>query len=82
MKRLSLVFQICFWFLIMALQMAMAGDFHSFVVVPLFAGLSLIRFLQEREEKPQLKDDHLIIHTDRKLHKINFDELMLKKFLI
>ena len=173
MKRLSLVFQICFWFLIMALQMAMAGDFHSFAVVPLFAGLSLIlcmflfymntlwlftrffekhryglyvlinllafvlliqlfftierlivinfrseedldnlssfypyfrvvillvfvyfislayslirkvqvqdttvkQLLQEKEEKPQLKDDHLIIRADRKLHKINFDDL-------
>jgi len=42
MKRLSQIFQIGFWLLVMALQIAMAGDFHSFAVVPLFAGLSMI----------------------------------------
>jgi two-component system LytT family sensor kinase len=41
-KRFSLIFQICFWILVMGLQMAMAGDFLSFRVVPLFAGLNMI----------------------------------------
>jgi hypothetical protein len=174
MKRLSHIFQIGFWLLVMALQMAMAGDFHSFAVVPLFAGLSMIlcmvlfymntlwlfprlfelqrfglyllinllaliiisqlfftvedlivknfrsdvlyenmppfypyfrivillvfvyfislafslirkvkvqdttvkQLLLEKEERPQLKGDHLIIRADRKLYKINYEDLL------
>jgi len=42
MKRLSQIFQIGFWLLVMALQIAMAGGCHSITIIPLFAGLSMI----------------------------------------
>jgi len=173
-KNLSLIFQICFWFLIIALQITMAGDFLSFGVVPLFVGLSMVlcmtffylntlwlfprfferhrygiyiiinlialiiisqlffsiedllvksfrsaentenlpalypyfmiivllvfvyfislafslikkvklqdttvkQLLQEKEQRPELKDDHMIIRADRKLYKINYEDLL------
>jgi len=41
-KRLSLIFQACFWVLIMVLQMVMATNFLSFRVALMVAGLNTI----------------------------------------
>ena len=41
-KRLSLIFQACFWVLIMVLQMVMATNFLDFRVALMFAGLNTI----------------------------------------
>ena len=41
-KRLSFIFQLCFWILILVLQMVMAGNFLSFNVALMFAGLNMI----------------------------------------
>jgi two-component system LytT family sensor kinase len=41
-QRLAIIFQVCFWFLILVLQMAMAGNFLPFKVALLFAGLNMI----------------------------------------
>jgi len=41
-KRLSILFQVCFWLLILVIQMAMAGHFLPFNVALLFAGLNMV----------------------------------------
>lgn len=41
-RRLSIIFQVCFWFLIVVLQMVMATNFLSFNVALMFAGLNTI----------------------------------------
>lgn len=41
-NRLSLIFQACFWFLVVVLQMVMASHFLDFKVALMFAGLNTI----------------------------------------
>jgi two-component system LytT family sensor kinase len=41
-RRLSIIFQVCFWFLIMLLQVAMASNFLPFNVALMFAGTNMI----------------------------------------
>ena len=41
-RRLSIIFQVCFWFLIMVLQIGMSTDFLPFQVALMFAGLNTI----------------------------------------
>jgi two-component system LytT family sensor kinase len=41
-KRLSIIFQVCFWFMIVVLQMAMTSNFLPFNVAMMFAGLNMI----------------------------------------
>lgn len=41
-NRLSIIFQLCFWFLFLALQVAMASNFLEFNIALLLAGVNLI----------------------------------------
>jgi two-component system LytT family sensor kinase len=41
-RRLSIIFQVCFWFLIIMLQVAMASNFLPFNVALMFAGVNMI----------------------------------------